>query len=195
MNDFAQNNNGFVKKVWQSVEYHMQEYPYSTLKDLYKYFFQDAYGSGHLVDDTDAAKKSLLEELLSYSRIIGKIAEPTGYRHNFYRVSLSVIKKDLVPIDLYFTAFVQSAKNFKPVDIDEWKQEWEKIEIAIRSLQLSIPDYQEDRKEIMRRLNEGKYESQHSWIFSDTYRPHYRLMTKEVFHTVILPVITSFTAH
>lgn len=195
MNGFAQNNNGFVKAVWQSVEYHMQEYPQSTLKDLYKNFFQDVYGPGHLVNDTVAAKKYLLEELNSYSKITGKIAEPTGYKHNFYRVNLSTIKNDLIPFDLYFHAFIKSAEKFKEVDMEEWKDEWTKIEIVIRSMHLSLPDYEKDKKEIEEQLKEGKYVGHHSQIFNDTYRPHYRIMSTEVFHNIILPVISRYAVY
>lgn len=180
MKGLIQNNNGFVKAVWQSVEYHIKEYPQSTLKDLYKYFFQDVYGPGDLVNDAEATKKHLLEELFSYSKVVGKIAEPTGFRHNFYRINLSVIKNNLIPIDLYFEAFIKSAENYKSVNIEEWIEEWGKIEIIIRSMQLSLPDYQEDGKEILRCLKAGKYVAHHSQIFNDAYRPHYRIMSTKV---------------
>ncbi len=195
MNGITQNSNGFVNAVWQAVEYHLQEYPKSTLKDLYKNFFQDAYGPGHLINDTVAVKKYLLEELNSYIQIKGRIADPTGYKHNFYRVNLSIIKNGLIPFDLYFHAFLKSAEKFKPVEIEEWIDEWKKIEILIRSMRLSLPNYEEDKKEIMEQLNEGIYAGHHSRIFNNAYEPHYRLMSSHVFHNIILPVISRYSVY
>ncbi|MEA5129798.1 MAG: hypothetical protein VB074_16600 [Proteiniphilum sp.] len=189
MNGFAQDNNGFENAVRQAVEEHIREYPQSTLKDLYKNFFQDVYGPGHLLNDTIAAKNYLLRELASYTEIEGKIAEPTGYRHNFYRVNLSVIKNNLIPFDLFFDAFMQSAKDFKPVDIEEWKKEWHRIEAVIRSMQLPLPDYDKEKNEIIGQLNQGKYIGHHSQLFNDNYRPHYRIISTKVYHTLILPAI------
>lgn len=190
MNGFTQDNNGFENEVCQAVEEHMKEYPQSTLRDLYKNFFQDVYGPGHLLNDTTAAKNYLLKELSSYSDIEGKIAEPTGYRHNFYRVNLSVIKNNLIPFDLFFDAFMQSAKDFKVVDIQEWKKEWLQIETVIRSMQLELPDYDKERNEIMDQLDEGKYVDHHSRLFNDNYRPHYRIISAEIYHNTIFPAIS-----
>lgn len=190
MNGFAQDNEGFEKAVRQAVKEHMQEYPQSTLRDLYKNFFQDVYGPGHLLNDTTAAKDYLLKELASYAEVDGKIAEPTGHRHNFYKVNLSVIKNNLIPFDLFFDAFMQSAKDFKLVDIEEWKREWLQIETVIRSMQLELPDYDKERNEIMEQLEEGKYVGHHSRLFNDNYRTHYRIISAEVYRNIILPAIS-----
>lgn len=40
--------------MWQ-----MKTYPKSTLKDLYKNFFQDKFGPGHIISDTTSAGKFL----------------------------------------------------------------------------------------------------------------------------------------
>lgn len=62
----AAERQGFEQAVRQAVERQMQRYPKSTLKDLYKNFFQDKYGPGHLIGDTAAAGAYLRQELASY---------------------------------------------------------------------------------------------------------------------------------
>ena len=37
----------------------MTDYPESTLKDIYKNFFQDAFGPGHLMSDAEDAEKRM----------------------------------------------------------------------------------------------------------------------------------------
>lgn len=191
MNGYAQNNDGFENAVRQSVEHHIKEYPHSTLKDLYKSFFQDVYGPGHLINDTVAAKNYLRKELESYTEITGKIAEPTGFRHNFYRVNLSVLKNGILPFDLFFDAFMQSAATVEQVDTEGWRQEWQRIEAVIRSMGLVLPDYEKDNQEIKDRLNEGKYIGHHSELFNKIYKPHYRIISTKVFNEKLLPLIES----
>ena len=39
----------FEKAVREAVSWQIQTYPKSTLKDLYKNFFQDKFGPGHII--------------------------------------------------------------------------------------------------------------------------------------------------
>ena len=70
----------FDKAVRTAVERQMQFYPKSTLKDLYKNFFQDKFGPGHIISDTTAeiicAVKWLLirkQKVNWQSRRVGKV--------------------------------------------------------------------------------------------------------------------------
>jgi hypothetical protein len=177
--------------VRKSVNYHMEKYPKSTLKDLYKYFFQDKYGPGHMINDTEVAKNYLLSELNSYVEITEDSAEPIGWEQNFYRVNLSLIKNNLIPFDVFFDAFLESAENIKPYPIEKWKKEWSILERVIQSMSFSLPDYEKDSREIQERLNEGKYVGHHSEIFNKTYNPHYRIISKKVFIENLLPLLES----
>ena len=87
----------FETAVRAAVSRQMQTYPKSTLKDLYKNFFQDKFGPGHIIGDTAAAGIYLRRELASYTECSGDIAEPTGWEGNFLRVNLSVIKTGQIP--------------------------------------------------------------------------------------------------
>lgn len=179
----------FDKAVRSAVERQMQGYPKSTLKDLYKNFFQDKFGPGHIVSDTTAAGNYLRREMASCTETEGEIAEPTGWEGNFYRVNLSVIKNGQIPYQTFFDAFIRSVNGIRPVTVAEWQKEWNRIEAIIRSMNLSLPDYENDRKEIDDRLERGEYVGHHSKAFEDSYSPHYRIISKEIFEQELQPLI------
>lgn len=180
----------FEQAVRSAVERQMQRYPKSTLKDLYKNFFQDKFGPGHLIGDTAAAGNYLRKELASYTVVSGEVAEPTGWEGNFLRVNLSVIKTGQIPYLVFFDAFVRSVNGISPMPVSEWQKEWEQIEAVIRSMKLSLPDYEADRKEIDDRLNKGEYVGHHSRVFEDTYTPHYRIIRKDIFENELKPLLS-----
>lgn len=179
----------FETAVHKAVERQMQMYPRSTLKDLYKNFFQDKFGPGHIISDTTAAGNYLRREMASYTKTEGDIAEPTGWEGNFYRVNLSVIKNGQVPYQTFFDAFVRSVNGIRPVTVAEWQKEWNRIEAIIRSMNLSLPDYKSDKKEIDDRLERGEYVGHHSKVFEDSYSPHYRIISKDIFEQELQPLI------
>ena len=181
MSAFTEVNNGFEISVRESVNRQMKEYPESTLRDLYKSFFQDRFGPGHIINDPIAAKNYLLQELDSYSKISGEMIEPTGWQHNFYRVNLRVIKENLISCDILLDALVRSANAVEPITIEEWREEWAKIEAIIRNMDLSIPDYEMDFIEISNKLQEGKYVGHHSEAYNKAYDPHYRIIDEQIF--------------
>ena len=167
----------------------MEEYPESTLKDLYKNFFQDRFGPGHIIADPAAADRYLRWELDSYSEVSGAVAEPTGWEHRFYRVNLSVLKEGKVSYERFFDAFVRSVNGIEPVPMDEWRQEWARIETIIRLMGLGLPGHEADCREIEKRLEEGQYVGHHSEAFSNAYAPHYRIMSRQIFEEEILPLL------
>lgn len=46
-----------AQAVTKAIEEQMNTYPESTLKDIYKSFFQDAFGPGHLIPESEEGKK------------------------------------------------------------------------------------------------------------------------------------------
>jgi len=183
--------NDFEDSVRKSVSRQMEKYPLSTLKDLYKSFFQDEFGPGHIVSDTTAAGNYLRRELNSYSDMSGEIAEPLGWKNNFYRVNLSVLKTGQIPYDVYFNTFVRSVNSIKPMPVTEWKKEWLNIEAIISSMNLNLTGYEADKKEIEEKLDAGEFVGHHSLIYEETYTPHYRIMSRELFEKEIKPLLKS----
>jgi hypothetical protein len=164
-------------------------YPASTLKDLYKHFFQDKFGPGHIIADTASAGSYLRAELEGLTESEGPVAEPTGWAGNFYRVNLSVIKNNQLSYEAYFDAFIRSVQGIVPPTVDEWQKEWARIEAVIRSMSLPLPAYEADRKEIDSLLARGVYVGHHSRQFEAHYAPHYRIISKEIYEKELLPLI------
>lgn len=175
--------------VRRAVAWQMSEYPQSTLRDLYKNFFQDRFGPGHLLGDTAAAGKYLRSELASAKTFTQAYYEPTGYLGNLYRVNLKVIREGLVPYDVFFDAFVRSMRRTTMMPIDEWKVEWAGIQGVIDAMKLSLPHYDDDKAYIADLLSRDEYVVDHSDAYLQAYDPHYRIIEKYIFETELLPLI------
>lgn len=169
-----------------AVERQITIYPNSTLRDIYKNFFQDHFGPGHIITDTDAATRYLSLELASCDSFQGPAYESTGYEGRFYRVNLSVVKNGTISYDRFFDAFIRSANTVEPISPDKWRKEWKKIDGVIKSMNLSIENEDEDRLEIDNLLKNGEFIMHHSNRFNEFYNPHYRIIEKEIFEQEIL---------
>lgn len=188
-NLLAAGNDDFEKQVREAVRNQMKKYPESTLKDIYKNFFQDRFGPGHLIQDTAAAGRYLRREMDAYQEITGETAEPAGWQHNFYRVNLSAVKNGLIPAKLLLDALIRSANEAEKVSMDEWEKEWSRIEAVIRSMDLSLPDYEADLEEINKKLQEGIYVGHHSKAYNEAYAPHYRIISRKIYEEELLPLL------
>jgi hypothetical protein len=177
------------KQVRAAIENQLKEYPESTLQDLYKNFFQDYFGPGHMVGDTTSAGAYLDRELASFEQASGAYYEPTGYNGNFYRVNLSVIKEGIISRDVFFDAFIRSVSSIQTITIEEWQKEWAMIDSVILTMNMSLTNYDEDREKIFSLLEQGKFVMHHSEQFSANYDPHYRIMGREIFLNEILPLL------
>ena len=177
-------------KIRQSVERQLELYPESTLRDLYKNFFQDRFGPGHIIADNTAADRYLRYELNAAEGFEGLDYEPTGYEGRFYRVNLGVIADGRVPYEKYFDAFVRSVNNIKPISIEQWRTEWHEIDSVIMSMGLQLENYSVDRAEIKALIEGGDYVMHHSQRFNDHYQPHYRIIERTIFENEILPLLS-----
>ena len=46
-----------------AIERQLVTYPESTLQDIYKSFYQEHFGPGHIISDTASARRYLMREL------------------------------------------------------------------------------------------------------------------------------------
>ena len=191
MTIFACNKvNSTHEKIRQSsVERQLELYPESTLRDLYKNFFQDRFGPGHIIADNSAADRYLRYELNAAEGFEGLDYEPTGYEGRFYRVNLGVIADGRVPYDKYFDAFIRSVNGITPISIEEWSKEWHEIDSVIMTMGLQLEDLSADRAEIKALIEGGDYVMHHSQHFNDHYQPHYRIIERTIFENEILPLL------
>ncbi|MCH3924660.1 MAG: hypothetical protein LKE30_07065 [Bacteroidales bacterium] len=183
---FAQKNNNEL--IRQAIQSQINTYPKSTLQDIYKNFFQDSFGLEHLMGDSLKMREYIIEETKTCQKT-NTYYEKIGYKNNFYRVSLSVIKDSVVSIDVFMKAFMKSKDSFNPVTLDSWKKQWQSIDSIINSMNLNLDNYENDRKSIFSMLNNGSYAVHHSKQFNKYYHPHYRIIEKTAFETMILPYI------
>ena len=174
-----------------SVERQMGLYPKSTLRDLYKNYFQDFFGPGHIIANTENADKYLRYELQNSPSFEGCDYEPTGYRGEFYRVNLSVIADGRVPYEKYFDAFVRSVNGIVPPTIEQWREEWAKIDSIIMQMGVltDLEAADADRAVINRAMDSGNAVMHHSEVFNEHYAPHYRINSREIFEQEILPLL------
>jgi hypothetical protein len=180
----------FEKEVTSAVQKQINTYPESRLQDLYKNFFQDRYGPGHLISDSTMAGEYLRQELESYASMNDyPMIELIGWEGNFYRVSTDILKMDLVPYSVYLEAFIESANTTPETPIDEWKIEWNKILSVIDKMDLKLTDYESDKVKIQKLLDAGEYAVHHSEAFEAAYQPHYRIIKKEIFLEKIKPLL------
>lgn len=172
-----------------AVERQLAVYPHSTLRDLYKNFFQDRFGPGHIVADTAAAGRYLRAELAEADSLTGAAYEPTGYEGRYLRVNLSVIRDGSVSYERYFDAFVRSVNQIEPPTAEAWRSEWQQIDGVIRAMGLDLADEAEDRRLIAEALAAGHFAMHHSRLFNAHYAPHYRIIERSIFEREILPAL------
>lgn len=178
-------------EIKKAVKRQLEDYPASTLADLYKSFFQDNFGPGHIVNDTAAARQYILYELENANGYDRHYFEPAGKGENYYRVSLATIADSIVPLETYLSIFLESVKDVPQVEIETWRGEWGTIMEVIADMNLNLPDFDTDRAAIDSLLNTGQYAFHHSRTYNRLYKPHYRLISKRLFLDSIKPLIDS----
>ena len=176
----------FEVKVTTALKQQLARYPQSSVRDIYKNFFQDKFGPGHLLSDTAAAGQYLRRELNSYNPdtlpVFSPYVDSTGWEHRFVRVDLRVIKEGKVSYRDYFEAFVRSAQNAPAVSVEDWSREWTRIVAILEKQQCPVihhPQYTIDKDSITVLLQRGEYVGHHSPIYVASYAPHYRLIAAE----------------
>jgi len=166
-------------EIVQAVRNQLQRYPESSLQDIYKSFFQDEFGPGHLLNDTAWARKYLEYELSEMTSTGNHVAEPCGTGKNFFRVPLDLVKDSIISDNSLFSAFMESASSFRLPDIELWKKKWVEIVIVIERMNLNLPNFDEDKKSLADMHRQGETAVHHSQKYEELYKPHYRILGKE----------------
>lgn len=166
-------------RVRHAVRTQLFHYPASTLTDIYKSFFQDEFGPGHILGDTAKAREYFNQEVKDMQSVGNHMAEPCGTGRNFYRVPMDLVKDGVVSDTAYFEAFIKSAGSFRQPDIDSWKKDWARILQVVINMHLELPHFGADRKAIDTMLAKGDYMVHHSQAYTGNYDPHYRIMSKQ----------------
>jgi hypothetical protein len=171
------------QKIKQAILRQIERYPNSTLQDIYKNFYQDFFGAEHAIADKKTIEEYLIYELSGMQDInCDAIIEITGWRNNFVRVPLSLVKCGKIPADELLLAFFDSAVQTDTEATDNWIAEWDGIVKILEKMHLDIEGFDNDKREIAKLLVENPQMAlHHSKIFNNSYHPHYRIVEKKIY--------------
>ncbi len=169
----------------------LKRYPESRLVDVYKYFHQGRFGPEHLIRDSLIALEFLRNELniIIDSNSDSALIEYIMPENKYVRVDLKLIKRKIIPIELFFTAFYQSATYHDSLQHEKWKEDWRKICSEIEKNKLPIKDFENDKTRITHNLNQNKFVFSHSLEYKRNYKPMYRVIDRNIFEKFILPLL------
>ena len=165
--------------VQEAVHKQLEIYPESTLQDIYKSFFQDEFGPGHLLGDTSSARRYLEYELANMDSKGNYRIEPCGEGRQFYRVPLDLVKDGKISFEDYLEAFLASAASFKSPEVTAWSKKCERIVLEIEQMDLSIEGFEDDKAKLNQLLENGDFVVHHSALYAKLYEPHYRIMLSD----------------
>jgi len=174
-------NSGREKQIHQFIEDELKYYPEARLADLYKNYFQDAYGPGHLIPDTTQAGKYLDWELQQPYWTDTLPCQALGINHDYYRINLRLVKNGTIPRDTLLLAMVESATLARNPDMESWKKEWNEVLAVIKEVKPNLPGMEADEKLIGQVFSKDDVVMHHSKHYEETYHPHYRIVHRSVF--------------
>ena len=161
------------------LEVQLELYPLLSLRDVYKSFFQDAFGPGHLLYDQEKARAAYKEELRTMKSRGLRTVESCGLGVHFCRVPLDLVLDGILEEEHYFSSFLAGASAFSVVDVVVWKENWGHILEVLQLKRESIRNFSEDSEYILKALGKGMYTMNHSSRYRELYDPHYRIFTLE----------------
>ena len=156
-----------------------QRYPQATLQDVYKTCFQDFFGAEHLLSDTAAAHRYLLHEIeTTAGQDLSAMPkyEPTGFRHRFTRVNLSLVHGGEMSENELFARFMEAAGTNNAFS-DKWEEEWENVETIALDVQPAWADSALQTE--LRYAASVQSPVRHSETFRQAYHPHYRIIVNQ----------------
>lgn len=159
----------------------MQRYPEARLIDIYKFFFQGAFGPGHMIPDTAAARRYLARELAEAARFDSILWHPAGHQQEYHRFNLKAVRDGKIAFADLLEAFIESANATPAPAAAEWRKEWRAIMAVIEKHCKHFPDFEADRARLEEMLARGEFVAHHSAVFEEKYQPHYRVIHRRHF--------------
>jgi len=178
--------------VFSALKTHLGRYPGLRLTDLYKSFFQDRFGPGHIVANPAEAAGFLARELGNMQHSAMLPFEYTGWQNRYVRVNLNLIKSGIITQGSLLDAFIESAGSATPPPDDDWKEEWQQIAGIVKKHYSPLLDFDSDLRYIDKRLKARIYDMHHSEPFRAAYNPHYRIVDARIFEEKIHSLIKKF---
>jgi hypothetical protein len=167
------------KKIEQAVSTLISLYPEATLQDVYKSFYQERFGPGHMIPNVENARNYLMSEMEQASENTGAYYEPTGSEGKYVRIYLNAVSDGKISTEQLLDAFVESANHVEP-RTDKWADQWANVVKIIEEKQLQIK-MSEELKQLLKECSEQDEAVHHSEAYSKAYRPHYRIVERRIF--------------
>lgn len=163
----------------------LDRYPEATLQDVYKSMFQDRFGVAHMLGSREAVEAYIERELqlCDTHRKVSEYFEVCGWRGDFVRVDLGIVRDGRMTVEELADMFVQSA-NLAPradsVALRAWEAEWRTIVEQCYSRLRVIDDFGRDSVRLAELISRGEYVVHHSHRYNDHYAPHYRIVHRSL---------------
>ena len=170
-----------------AIERQLATYPESTLQDIYKSFYQEHFGPGHIISDTSSARRYLMKELSEMGETQSPSFEPTGCQGDYVRVYLAAVSDSLITAEQLLDAFVRSANSWQEPTVS-WMEKWEAIVSIIQANKIELEDFETD----LPLLNDAARNNQavhHSRRYNVAYHPHYRIVERSIFERELYPAL------
>ena len=179
------------KAVEAAIARQLDMYPATTLQDIYKSFYQEAFGPGHIIEDEYSAASYFHQEtsISTEEPYGGYLYEPTGANGGYYRVNLYAINSGVLPAEVLLSAFLRSAEPVTPEGVKQWKKTWRQV--ARTAAQFGLPGYEADKAALDAILASDSPDKavHHSDAYSTAYDPHYRIVRKDIFEQEVKPYL------
>ena len=153
--------------------------PEATLQDVYKSFYQERFGPGHMTPNVENARNYLMSEMEQAAENSGTYYEPTGSEGRYVRIYLNAVSDGKISAEQLLEAFVESANHVAP-RTDKWTEQWSKIVNVIEEKQLPVAA-NDELKELLKTCSEQDEAVHHSESYEKAYRPHYRIVEHNIF--------------
>ena len=173
--------------VRSAIERQMTNYPESTLQDIYKSFYQEHFGPGHIISDNASARRYLMKELSEMGKTASPYFEPTGSQGDYVRVHLSAVADSLITAEQLLDAFVRSA-NSRHEPAVSWLEKWEAIISIIQANKIELEGIETDLP-LLTEAAQNHQAVHHSRRFNEAYHPHYRIVERSIFESELKPTL------
>ena len=173
--------------VRSAIERQLATYPESTLQDIYKSFYQEHFGPGHIISDTTSARRYLMKELSEMGETQSPYFEPTGSQGDYVRVYLSAVADSLISAEQLLDAFIRSA-NSRQEPAVSWMEKWEAIVSIIQANKMEIEGFETDLP-LLTEAAQNNQAVHHSHRYNEAYHPHYRIVERGIFERDLKPAL------
>jgi hypothetical protein len=171
--------NSDSKRIEVAVRTLISQYPQATLQDVYKSFYQERFGPGHMIPNVENARNYLMSETEQATENTGAYYEPTGSEGKYVRIYLNAVSDGKISAEQLLDAFVESANHVEPRN-DKWADEWNEIVGVIEEKNIPVT-MSKELKQLLKECSEKEEAVHHSETYEKAYRPHYRIVEHNIF--------------